>query len=353
MKAKIISPPQTILSNPDSKHAYFAWPTVVRTPDGRLMLGASGFRLRHVCPFGKCAVAFSSDEGKNWTRPMVAVDTPLDDRDVGLCAFGENSILLTTFNNTRAFQRSRLNDHNSSAYITAYLELITDEDEQKYCGFLGAVSHDNGNSFGPLFKAPVSSPHGPLLLDPETLFWVGTRTEGNRIIIAAYTSDCEGGKQTPVSVLPATAPDNHDYEPHAVLLPGGRIVCQIRAEREDPRRFTLCQTVSEDRGKTWSEPVQLLDDTGGAPAHLLYTSSGLLLSVYAKRAAPQKILAMVSEDEGRSWQTGLELAGCVSSDCGYPSTVELKNGSFLTAYYAHDCAEGPAVIKQVVWELRR
>lgn len=46
------------------------------------------FRLRHVCPFGKGIICYSYDEGKTWTKPAVVIDTPLDDRDCGIVAYG-------------------------------------------------------------------------------------------------------------------------------------------------------------------------------------------------------------------------------------------------------------------------
>lgn len=350
MRAEILAPPRTILSNPHGRHNYFAWPTVVRTKDGRLLVGASGFRLRHVCPYGKCVVAASDDEGKNWTAPMIALDSPLDDRDVGLCPFGESGVVLTSFNNDRETQRKWLSKKPND-YVAAGIEAITDEDEEKYLGCLSVVSTDNGRSFGGLFKAPVSSPHGPLVLEDNRLLWIGSRFENGVKLLAAYTSDHTGGAQKYLSTLPVTRPDSCDCEPHAVLLPDGKILCHIRAENKQTKLFTVFQTVSADLGKTWSKPVQLLGDTGGAPPHLLCTSDGKIISAYARRVAPQKIFAMVSTNGGESWQTDLELADCVSSDCGYPATVELRDGSFLTVYYAHDGADTPAVIKQVIWKL--
>ena len=65
---------------------------------------ASGFRRRHVCPFGKVVMCQSDDEGKTWTRPMIIMDTPLDDRDAGILPFGENGVIITSFNNTKEAQ---------------------------------------------------------------------------------------------------------------------------------------------------------------------------------------------------------------------------------------------------------
>ena len=93
---------RVICSNPDSVFNYFGWPTVTRLPDGALAMAASGFRMRHICPFGKGVICYSFDEGMSWTRPAVVTDTPLDDRDSGIAAFGGNRAIFTSFNNSIA-----------------------------------------------------------------------------------------------------------------------------------------------------------------------------------------------------------------------------------------------------------
>ena len=57
-----------------------------------------------------------------------------------------------------------------------------------------------------------------------------------------------------------------------------------------------------DRGETWSEPQMLLDETGGAPPHLIQLSSGVILSTYGRRKQPYGIMAMISFDGGESWE---------------------------------------------------
>ena len=81
MKVQLIGEPKIILSNPNSTHNYFAWPTVDRLRDGRIAVAASGFRLEHICPMGKAVIAFSADEGESYTPPIPVIDTTLDDRD--------------------------------------------------------------------------------------------------------------------------------------------------------------------------------------------------------------------------------------------------------------------------------
>ena len=61
---------------------------------------ASGFRLRHLCPFGKAVIAYSEDAGETYTQPAPVIDTVLDDRDSGIVPFGEKQVIVTSFNNT-------------------------------------------------------------------------------------------------------------------------------------------------------------------------------------------------------------------------------------------------------------
>ena len=70
MKIKTIGSHKTILSNPQSKHGYFGWPTVAILKNGKIAVGASGYRIGHVCPFGKAVLAISENEGESYTHPF-------------------------------------------------------------------------------------------------------------------------------------------------------------------------------------------------------------------------------------------------------------------------------------------
>ncbi|MBR6709499.1 MAG: exo-alpha-sialidase, partial [Clostridia bacterium] len=169
MKIDIIGEPQIIMSNPESRHNYFGWPTAARLQNGKIAVVASGFRLRHVCPFGKMVIAYSEDDGKTYTSPAPVIDTVLDDRDGGIVPFGESGVIVTSFNNTVQFQR----DCAKSAYDRAYLDTVTPEAEQKALGVTFRISTDGGVTFGPIHKSPVTSPHGTTVLKDGTILWVG------------------------------------------------------------------------------------------------------------------------------------------------------------------------------------
>jgi hypothetical protein len=139
-------------------------------------------------------------------------------------------------------------------------------------------------------------------------------------------------------------------EPHAIQLKDGRILTHIRAHAAGTDIFTTYQSESSDGGKTWTEPVRILDRAGGAPAHLMYHSSGALISVYGYRNAPYGVRAMFSFDEGKTWDKDHDIyINGIGPDLGYPSTVELNDGTLLTVFYARPTEESPAVVMQQRW----
>ncbi|MBR3768075.1 MAG: exo-alpha-sialidase [Clostridia bacterium] len=359
MKIKLIGEPEVIMSNSESRHNYFGWPTIIKLQNGRIAVGASGFRLDHVCPFGKGVLSFSDDEGKSFSSPVPIIDTVLDDRDVGLCPFGKSGLIVTSFNNTREMQRDHANEQDEKIknYIYSYLDIITDEEEEKALGAEFRISFDNGITFGKIYKSPVTSPHGPIELKDGSILWVGASFRKNDVFtnideyIAAYKLDTESGSMNYIGRVPDIFENGKKLqfsEPYAFQLNDGTIICHLRSETN----FTLYQTVSKDNGKIWSVPEKLLPDNGGAPAHIIEHSSGTLISLYSFRQEPFEIRAMFSEDNGKTWDKDYTLyVNGVSDDLGYPSTTELSDGSLLTVFYAKETEDSPCVIMSQKWDI--
>ena len=59
MDIRLIGSQQIVMTNNESHHAYFAWPTIAKLQNGRICVGASGYRVEHICPFGKGVLAVS------------------------------------------------------------------------------------------------------------------------------------------------------------------------------------------------------------------------------------------------------------------------------------------------------
>lgn len=348
MNIKLIGKAKIIMSNPDSKHNYFGWPTVARLNDGKILVGASGFRLQHVCPFGKAVLSYSYDNGETYTYPAPIIDTPLDDRDAGICTFGERGVIFTSFNNRADFQR----DYNKdSGYAQNYLDTVTTEDEEKYLGANFRISYDNGVTFGKLMPSPVTSPHGPTELRDGRVLWVGNNFNNYEAGLEVVEINTKTGETEYVGKITTDEEGLVLAEPHLLELPDGKLICHIRGEGGD--RFTIYQTFSSDGGKTWTNPERLLDETGGAPPHLILHSSGVLICTYGRRKPPYGIMAMISTDYGKTWEKDLRLyeSKLDEDDLGYPTTIELSDGSMITVFYAPASEDRHCEIFQQKWSL--
>ena len=368
MTIKLIGEPKVIMSNPNSRHDYFGWPSVARLQNGKLAAVASGYRLSHICPFGKAVISYSEDLGETWTIPAPVIDTVLDDRDAGITTFGDRGVVVTSFNNSIQFQRTHCftaayeEDAETAAlhaYTHAYLALVPPKAEAAALGSTFRISNDCGVTFGPLFHAPIMSPHGPTPLQDGSLLWVGRPFEDvpGVCYTHVYRMEPNGAMEKLGEIEDIYDGEERllSCEPHAIALPDGRLICHIRVQRSYPtedRIFTTYQSVSEDGGYTWSKPEQLLAKRGGAPAHLLQLKNGLLISTYGYRLQPFGLRVMVSADGGRTWEKDLVLCdGFPTGDLGYPATVELDDGTLLTVFYAREIKDGPALIMQVRWTL--
>lgn len=93
---------------------------------------------------------------------------------------------------------------------------------------------------------------------------------------------------------------------------------------------------SEDFGKTWHRrgPVTLAYQH---PAHFLMLHDGSILLTYGIRNKGfYGVGARISKDRGNTWSTPLYLVNFeIATDGGYPGSVQLDDGTIVTAYYAN------------------
>ena len=319
---------------------YFGWPTVARLTDGSLMAVASGFRLWHLCPFGRTVLWRSYDEGATWSEPSLLNDDPLDDRDAGVMSLPGGDALVSWFvSDLRSYlpKLPKEIQRDSAQVFAAYDEEIV----RKSLGSFVRRIHADGTADAPI-PVQVSAPHGPIRLHDGAILYVGIpfgRVDDNGKLhfamenyltneVLAIRSDDEGRTWRTLGTIRPPADDIHFYEPHAVELPDGRLLCAIRS---DP---TTWLSESADGGLTWTEPRIIIEE--GYPPHLLRHSSGVLVLSYGYRKAPFGQRIALSYDDGRSWETDWSLRDDGPAefwDLGYPSTVELSDGSLYTVYY--------------------
>lgn len=126
-------------------------------------------------------------------------------------------------------------------------------------------------------------------------------------------------------------------------LPDGRLLAAART-CEDQH---LEQYISEDQGQTWQFDQDLTEEQCH-PAGLTALSDGTLLLTYGIRKDPLRAIgAKISRDQGKTWSHQHILVDLEEStnhhdpkwrDCGYPSNVQLADGTIVTAYYCKGVA---------------
>lgn len=129
-------------------------------------------------------------------------------------------------------------------------------------------------------------------------------------------------------------------------LGNGEMIAMVRADADfhTENEFMpvggvgdLCIARSYDGGMSWSYPVR----TGiwGQPGSIIELSNGNILCTYGYRKSPFGVRCCVSKDKGKTWDIQNEIIirdDCPTWDCGYPFSIELKNGKILSVYYFVD-----------------
>jgi hypothetical protein len=196
----------------------------------------------------------------------------------------------------------------------------------------------------------VNSPHGPIQLKDGRLLYAGKQLWTDDKKIGVCESKDDGLTWQWLAEIPARKGDatKNYHELHAVEATDGTLVAQIRNHNEANKGWTL-QTESHDGGKTWSDPHPVCF---GLPSHLLRLRDGRLLMTYGHRRTPFGNQARVSTDNGKTWSGEMTISGDgKGGDLGYPSTVELADGTLLTIWYESMREPKLAVLRQAKWRL--
>lgn len=383
---------------------YIGWPTIAQGEAGTLYVAFSGDRDGHVCPFGKSFFMRSEDGGNSWTEPKMINDTPLDDRDTGLCMTPDGTLVMTWFashfygkyavihggynRNGRSStpwesweQKIRTIDESDAAKWAPLLLKPSEEENARWrdaleeygledptayecgdhpigtrrLGYWTRRSTDGGETWDEPVQSPVCTPHGPNVLPDGHLIYVGLdheavaeRNGGMSVVVSA-----DLGKSWDELARFASYPQHPDWpygevrlcEPHIVAVDSDRLVGMARAQIKPLKQRYLWTFSSDDGGQTWTDPQPT--DLLGFPPHLLRVSDGRLLLSYAIRHDPPGVRFCFSDDGGRTWDNDhqLELTDAPSGDLGYPATTELPDGTFVSIYYQRSqVAEKPSLM---------
>ena len=276
----------------------------------------------HIGREGRLDWIRSEDGGRTWSAPTVIVDSEWDDRNPAAGVMPDGAV------------------------VVAYAEASTYNERGEFDVAAGSYapkltrSEDGGQTWSeptPI-DAPIpnASPYGRIV----------TLSDGTALMsLYQYPSEC-------ACVL--RSPDRGRTWGEASLLPGhdetalletsdGRVLAFMRAEGSITHGLELSE--SPDGGRTWGEPVKLLRPNEW-PFDACELQSGVIVLTHGNRTGPYGVGAVISADGGKTWDgkgQPLLVADCENTDCGYPSTVQLDDGTILTMFYAVGTSELPGV----------
>lgn len=299
------------------------FPVALRLSDGRIAVVLRGGGP-HLSIHGRLDIVFSSNEGNTWTRPAVVVDSPVDDRNP---AFGQakDGTLVVAFWRTAQYAADGRYAPDLDRPVNTWM----------------TRSRDGGSTWSEPKQIDVSdigwgSPYGRMLTLPDgsmlmTLYGGPVRQPGRKAR-GTDNSYVYRSLDNGVTWQRFSAPGLNGYNETALLDTGpGRFLAALRTEKEG----AIALARSTDGGKTWTAPRRLTPPAVH-PADLLRLPGGRILLSCGDRRGPFGVRALVGDSTGAfDWTASVSLVDdAASSDCGYPSSVVLKDGRILTVYYA-------------------
>lgn len=303
------------------------FPVAIRLSSGEILAVVRG-GAPHIGRAGRLDLTISKDRGRTWSKPWTVVDGPEDDRNPALGQLADGTILLAYV--------------VLSGYDPSGLKLSGERRDRVFDGVYLMRSMDKGNTWTRPERSEsvhsfyagrgAVSPYGKVIqLAGGTVvmpvYFEFDDARGNESYL--FRSKDGGKTWGDPSLL-----GKHYNETSVVDLGGGRLLAAMRSEKGGH----LAVTGSADGGYGWSEPVQVTAD-GEHPADLIRLENGWVLMTYGERNPPRGARAVLSRDNGKTWDTGRKVIiadDAPNTDCGYPSSVEVAKGTIVSLYYQVD-----------------
>jgi Neuraminidase (sialidase) len=193
----------------------------------------------------------STDNGKTWSEPVVAIDTDQDDRDPSVACLKDGTLLLNWF----TLQKNQV-------------------------AVLLARSTDNGKTWSEPVQLKLDSPYSfacsaPVRQLPDDSLILGLYCEDDKTkrAFGATVKSYDGGKTwKDLAYIGEKADIYPDAETDVVRLKDGKLLAALRSSKVD-----MHYALSDDSGKTWG-PVQSFGFKGHCPYFLRHTSGVILLA---------------------------------------------------------------------------
>ncbi len=306
--------PRVVVPAPkDERYAHLSWPKIVKAKDGSLLLAYIAGR-KHVNGDGCPAVSISKNGGKTFSDPRILMNFDSTQKyqhcaNLALGVAGDGAIVLLAMAFTDNDRNNIYGWHSSDSGQTW---------QQVNTSSLGESK--TGSVFGHVFIVPGKG-----------LAVCGhyRKPRGNGIWIA-YSQD-SGKTWGP----PTTITDRVLYEP-TFICTRDRLIGLIRENQVHAYQ----QYVSDDYGKTWQEPTQVLqgDATAVHPSPFLIADPedpSRLYALQSQRTKRGEVFLWTTDANTLEWKRmGLLVSFPGCQDYSYPWMVHLQGHEWFVVFYA-------------------
>ncbi|MDB6023810.1 MAG: ribonucleoside hydrolase RihC [Verrucomicrobiales bacterium] len=304
---------------------YQAFPDICRSKTGELLCVFYAGYAHVSLPApdfpkgGRICLARSDDDGNSWGDPTILYDDANDNRDPHISQLSDGTLICSFFSFTLKGDR---------VHWTPELNKPMDE-LASLVGVQMVRSRSNGERWEPEATIIASgwACSAPVRQINHGLCMLGIYQEDSQKGTAwgGVIQSKDHGKTWGLPISIGKTNNLYlDAETDVISLKDGRILAALRSSKGN-----LFFSRSRDKGKTWSTPKD-----AGFPAqspHFTRMKNGTII---LSHRIPQTAVHL-SYDEGNTWQGPFHIDDTAVG--AYPSTVELRDGSVLIAYYT----EGP------------